>query len=127
MLEGNSIYHNRMDGISVKSGGDPTVSGNTVTDGRGKGVFVHDKGRGVFEGNDIVRNSGTGVTVASGGDPVLRRNRVTENGSHGICVDRAIGLMEENVGSLSQMPLLRHVFSHTFLAHCPFAFFRRIQ
>lgn len=83
--------------MSLKSGGDATVTGNMITDGRGKGVFIHDKGRGIFDGNDIARNVGTGVTVASGGDPVLRRNRVIQNGSHGFCVDGAAGLMEENV------------------------------
>jgi hypothetical protein len=50
--------------------------GNVVRDGRGKGIFVHEKGRGLFEGNDVAGNSGTGVTIASEGDPVMRKNKV---------------------------------------------------
>ena len=50
---GNEIYDNKMDGMSVKSGGNPSVTGNVIRDGKGKGIFVHDKGRGSFVSNDI--------------------------------------------------------------------------
>ena len=47
--------------------------------GEGKGIFVHDKGRGSFVSNDIAGNGAGGVSVATGGDPLLRRNKVTDN------------------------------------------------
>ena len=50
-----------------------------LRDDKGKGVFVHDKGRGSFVSNDIAGNGAGGVSVATGGDPLLRRNKVTDN------------------------------------------------
>jgi len=43
-------------GVSIKTGGDPTLRRNQIHDNKGGGVHVHDNGLGTLEDNDITGN-----------------------------------------------------------------------
>ena len=86
-----------LEGVSVETGGNPTVRRNRIHDGEQTGVFVHENGQGTFEDNDISSNAFAGVTVMTGGNPSLRRNRVNKNGHKAIWIlQQGRGTYEKN-------------------------------
>ena len=100
-FEDNDITDNRYSGVEVRTGGDPTIRHNRITNNDNPGVYVNENGRGTFEDNDITDNAkaeqGPGVWMESG-SPVFRRNRLAENGATGIVVLADGGTYEKNEG-----------------------------
>ncbi len=83
--------------IGVHSGANPTVRNNRIHDGATGGIFVYDKGRGLYEDNEIYNNTLSGINVMTGADPIMRRNRIHTNQQHGVFIyDQGLGVFENN-------------------------------
>jgi parallel beta-helix repeat protein len=83
--------------VAIRTGGNPTLRGNNIHDGKSVGVYVYDQGLGIFEGNDIAANTQAGVTISAGGNPTLRRNRINRNGYQAVWIyDGGRGVFEDN-------------------------------
>ena len=51
----------------------PIIRKCRIYDGKGKGIYVHENGKGIIEDCDIYGNTDSGVAIKTGGSPVLRR------------------------------------------------------
>ena len=81
----------------IRAGGNPTLRGNRIHDGKQSGVFVYENGQGLLEDNDIFANAYNGVTIMTGGNPTLRSNRVHKNGYSAIRIyENGSGVIEDN-------------------------------
>lgn len=49
----NVIRGNQWGGVDIRHGGDPVVSGNTISHGIGDGIVIGERGRGSLENNLI--------------------------------------------------------------------------
>ena len=59
--------------MEIRTGGNPTVRGNQIHDGKVGGVLVYDSGLGTLEDNDITGNGLSGVEIRTGGNPTAAR------------------------------------------------------
>ena len=69
IVEGCEIFANKVAGVLVAEGGDPTVRDCTIHDNEHTGVAV--TGNGTVEDCDIFAN-GVGVVIDQGGNPTIR-------------------------------------------------------
>lgn len=67
-----NIHSNRISGIEVKQGGNPTVVRCEIHHGQTGGVYVHEDGRGQFLENKIYANAFAGIWITSHSDPTIR-------------------------------------------------------
>ena len=56
LIENNDIFSFLKTGITIKSGGCPTVRNNKIHNGK-QGLTVHEQGAGLVEGNEFYENS----------------------------------------------------------------------
>ena len=76
-IENNRIWLNGLAGVAIWRKASPVVRGNEIWSCR-EGVYVGDRGRGVFEGNKIHDNRGPGIRIA-GGEPQVGDNEQVRN------------------------------------------------
>ncbi len=97
LLEDCVITSDSLACVSIRSGADPTLRRNWISDGASGGVLVHEDGLGIVEDNEITGHALAGVEIATGGDPIVRRNRITGNALGGVYVhDGAQGTLDDN-------------------------------
>ncbi|MFI5355681.1 MAG: right-handed parallel beta-helix repeat-containing protein, partial [Desulfobaccales bacterium] len=74
----------------------PLVSNCRIHDGKQAGVYVYDKGQGMFEECDIFGNAFSDVAVREEGHPSFKRCRIHDGKQYGVSVyERARGLFED--------------------------------
>lgn len=56
-LENNDIYSNEVTGVEIRNGGYPYLHLNRITKNKYQGIYVHDRGGGLFEENDLRGNA----------------------------------------------------------------------
>lgn len=74
-------------GITVKSGAEVVLAGNSILDGKATGLYVYDAGKAhMTEGNKIERNAFHGVAVRDGGVLEMTGCKLCKNGQNGLFV-----------------------------------------
>jgi F-box protein 11 len=76
-LEENEVTGNALAGVTIRTGANPILRRNRISNNLGGGVLVLHFGRGTIEDNDMRGNSGTALVVdTSSADGVITaRNR----------------------------------------------------
>lgn len=87
VLQNNVITRSVGYGMWIQKGARPTVTENTVSDGRSSGVAIwHNSTFVNLKENKIVRNALNGVVLAKNTEPTIQRNQISDNGAYGVSV-----------------------------------------
>jgi parallel beta-helix repeat protein len=73
-LEDNDITANRLSGVEIKTGGNPTLRGNRINRNDYRAVDAHDGGRGVIEDNDLTGNKRGAWDIAKDSEATVKRS-----------------------------------------------------
>eukprot|EP00960_Hanusia_phi_P027867 747091-Hanusia_phi.AAC.5 len=93
VMKGNGKTH-----IQVSHRADPNVTGNSLLNGKGGGVVVHDEGKGLFERNIIKGNEQAGIGLIDRSKSVFIQNQIEGNGGGGAAIDgQSAPIFESNV------------------------------
>jgi parallel beta-helix repeat protein len=96
-VEDNDITGNALAGVTIKTGGNPTVRGNQIHDNKQGGIYVYDSGLGTVEDNDITGNDRSGVGIKTGGNPTVRGNQINRNDYQAVRIyEGGRGVVEDN-------------------------------
>eukprot|EP01065_Artemidia_motanka_P020569 TRINITY_DN24628_c0_g1_i1.p1 TRINITY_DN24628_c0_g1~~TRINITY_DN24628_c0_g1_i1.p1 ORF type:complete len:667 (+),score=33.42 TRINITY_DN24628_c0_g1_i1:118-2118(+) len=97
IVEGCTISNNCDAGVLATGVSTPWLQGNSFCDGRGAGIALSNRCRGVLRENKIERNACAGVLLSGGSDPVVWKNEVADNAAEGVRIDSGCkGLIELN-------------------------------
>jgi parallel beta-helix repeat protein len=97
MLEDNDITAKSRPGVTIASGGNPTLRRNRIHDGKRSGVCIYENGLGTLEDNDITGNGIAGIEVRTGAAPTVRGNRINSNSYWAIWIYQSgKGVYEDN-------------------------------
>ncbi|UWZ45978.1 right-handed parallel beta-helix repeat-containing protein [Dactylosporangium matsuzakiense] len=79
------------DGIIVRIGADPVITGTVVRGCGRRGVYVYQFGRPTIEGCEVTQTGDAGIAVAHQSAPTIRRSRIHDTRGAGITVARGCG------------------------------------
>jgi len=86
-----------MPGIEVRAGGHPVVAGCEIFNHESNGVYVHNRGRGIFHGCRIYENVLPGVAIRTAGHPIIHGcSIVTGKDSALMVCDKGKGIILES-------------------------------